>query len=369
MSIQWKRQQVVLRRLLPRRRRRRLTRVQPGTIPGTLASPEGGPAAPPRVTVMHYTQDSLFESEAKTVAECLEWLDRPGVTWINVDGLGQPEALAQFGERLHFHPLALEDVFNVPQRPKIEAYGDHYLLILRMLRLAPEIDEEQVSVFFGGTYVITVQERADGDVFEGVRERLRKSRGRVRVAGSDYLTYALIDAVIDGYFPVLESLGERLDHLEDECVMEPEALALPKIQTLRRDLLTLRRAIWPMREAVVALGREESALITAETRLFLRDCYDHALEALEIVETDRETASSVMEIYLAMQNQRLNEVMKVLTVMATLFIPLTFIASIYGMNFEHMPELKWRYGYPATLGLMGAVAGGLIYYFKRRHWW
>ncbi len=368
MRSHWKRQQVLLRRLLGGRRPR-MPRVRPGTTPGTLMLPESAARTPARITVMNYTPEAVLESETKTVEDCLEWLGRPGVTWINVDGLGQPEVLARLGERLHFHPLALEDVFNGPQRPKVEAYGDHYLTILRMLRLAPEILEEQVSVFFGASYVVTVQERPDGDVFEGVRERIRKSRGRLRMAGADHLAYALMDAVVDGYFPVLESLGERLEQLEDECVVERGTLILPKIVSLRRDLLTVRRAIWPMREAVVALQREDSPLITPETRVFLRDCYDHALEALEIVETDRETASSVMEIYLATQNQRLNEVMKVLTVIATLFIPLTFIASIYGMNFQHMPELGWTYGYPATLGLMAAVAAGLIYYFKRRGWW
>jgi magnesium transporter len=367
MTSHWKRQRAAVKRLLAGRPRR-MTRPRPGTARGTLA-PAGSAAPPPRVTVMHYTTDNLFESEAKTVDECLERLGQPGVTWINVEGLDQADALTRLGERLHFHPLALEDVFHVPQRPKLEAYADHYLIVLRMLRCTPDIDEEQVSLFFGPSYVITVQERVDGDVFGDVRERIRASRGRLRVAGADHLTYALIDAVVDGYFPVLESLGERLEQLEDECVLESGRLLLPKILTLRRDLLTVRRAVWPMREMVVALGREESALITPDTRLFLRDCYDHALEALELVETDRETASSVMEIHLATQNQRLNEVMKVLTVIATLFIPLTFIASIYGMNFEHMPELKWRYGYAGVLGLMGAVAASLLYYFKRRGWW
>jgi len=368
MSSSWKRQQLTIRRLLGVRRRR-MPRVRPGTTPGTLASPEAATSAAPRLTVINYTPEDVSEIEAKTVEECLDSLGKPGVTWINIDGLGQPNILARLGERLHFHPLALEDVFNVPQRPKLEAYGDHYFLIMRMVRVTPELTEEQVSLFFGPSYVVTVQERADGDVFEGVRDRIRKSRGRLRVAGADHLTYALLDAVIDAYFPVLEGLGERLERLEDECILDRGDLLLPKIQALRRDLLTLRRTIWPTREAVVALGREESTLITSETRLFLRDCYDHTLEALEIVETDRETASSVMEVYLAMQNQRLNEVMKVLTVAATLFIPLTFIASVYGMNFALMPELKWRYGYPATLCLMATVAAGLIYYFKRRGWW
>jgi magnesium transporter len=226
-----------------------------------------------------------------------------------------------------------------------------------------------VSLFFGGSYVVTVQERADGDVFEGVRGRIRAGRGRLRATGPDHLVYALIDSVVDGYFPVLESVGERLDQLEDECVASNGGMLLPHIQALRRDLLTVRRAIWPTREALVALQREESKLVAPETRVFLRDCYDHAVEAIDIVETDRETASSVMEIYLATQNQRLNEVMKVLTVIATLFIPLTFIASIYGMNFEHMPELKSRWGYPGALGLMAGVVAALVYYFKRRGWW
>jgi magnesium transporter len=368
MPSHWKRQQLMIRRLLGGRRRRML-QMRPGTTPGTLMPPESAMRTSGRLTLMNYTPEAVSESETKTVAECLDWLDRPGVTWINVDGLGQPEVLARLGERLHFHPLALEDVFNVPQRPKVEPYADHYLVILRMLRLTPEIEEEQVSMFFGASFVVTVQERADGDVFEGVRERIRKSRGRLRVAGADHLAYALLDAVVDGYFPVLENLGERLEQLEDECVIERGDLILPKILALRRDLLTARRAIWPTREAVIALGREESAFTASETRVFLRDCYDHTVEALEIVETDRETAASVMEIYLATQNQRLNEVMKVLTVIATLFIPLTFIASIYGMNFQHMPELAWRHGYPAVLGLMATVTGGLIYYFKRRGWW
>lgn len=346
-----------------------MARVRPGTAPGTLLPPEPGQEVPARITVMQYDPAGVFEREAKTIEECLELLDRPGVTWINVDGLGQPEVVARLGERLGFHPLAVEDVFSVPQRPKVEAYADHYLIILKMLRLAPGIDEEQVSLFFGGSYVVTVQERAGGDVFDGVRARIRAGRGRLRGAGPDYLAYALIDSVVDGYFPVLESLGERLDQLEDECVTSHSSMLLPHLQTLRRDLLTLRRAIWPTREALATLQREATALVTAETRVFLRDCYDHTVEAIDIVETDRETAAAVMDIYLAMQNQRLNEVMKVLTVIATLFIPLTFIASIYGMNFDSMPELKWRWGYAGTLALMGLVAAGLIAYFKRRGWW
>ncbi len=366
----WKAQQLVMRRLLGRRRRR-MARVRPGASPGTLLPPESAQPQETRVTILRYTREVIEEREVKNPEECLESLHQPGVTWINIDGLGRPEILARLAEQLQFHPLAVEDAINAPQRPKVEAFTDHLMLILRMLRLAPEmqIEEEQVSVFFGAGYLISLQERPGGDVFEPVRERIRQGRGRIRSAGPDYLAYALLDAVVDGYFPVLETLGERLDRLEDEVVAERTGLALPKIQKLRRDLLTLRRTLWPMREAVVALEREEHPLIASDTRVFLRDCYDHAVEALEIVEMDREAATAVMEIYLAAQNQRLNEVMKVLTVIATLFIPLTFIASIYGMNFEYMPELRWRWGYPVALGLMGAVAASLLYYFKRQGWW
>jgi magnesium transporter len=365
MPSAWKRQQVTIRRMLGRRRR--MAQLRPGTAPGTL--PPSQQREPAQISVMRYDASDVVERDGVTLDECIALLDQPGVTWINIDGLGEPEVMARLGERLHFHPLAVEDVFNVPQRPKVEAYPDHYLIILRMLRLAPGVDEEQVSIFFGPSYVVTVQERPGGDVFEGVRRRIRTGRGRLRTAGADYLAYALIDSVVDGYFPVLESLGERLDALEAECITPESGILVAQIQGLRRDLLTVRRAVWPTREALIAIQRDESKLVTPETRVFLRDCYDHAVEAIDIIETDRETASSVMEIYLATQNQRLNEVMKVLTVIATLFIPLTFIASIYGMNFEDMPELKSRWGYPGVLGLMALVAGSLIYYFKRRHWW
>ena len=368
MTFTWKRQQVRLQKALGLRRRRTL-KIRVGVPPGTLAAPEAQQGQPARLSLMTFTPEEFQEFEPKTVEECLELAGRPGVAWINVEGLGQPELLAKLGERFGLHALALEDVVSVPQRPKVEAYGNHYFLILRMIRLAPEIEEEQVSLFFGPGFVLTVQERPGGDVFDPVRERIRRNRGRIRTAGADYLAYSLLDAVVDGVFPVLEAVGERIDTLEDEVIGNPGSQILHRIHALRRDLLALRRTIWPMREVILAFQREESPLIAPETRIFLRDCHDHAVESLELVETYRETAAALMEVYLSAQNQRLNEVMKVLTVIATLFIPLTFIASIYGMNFQHMPELGWRYGYPATLGLMAAVAGGLIFYFRSRGWW
>jgi magnesium transporter len=226
-----------------------------------------------------------------------------------------------------------------------------------------------VSMFFGHDWVITLQERAGGDAFGSVRDAIRQGRGRVREAGADYLAYLLIDAVVDAYFPVIEAMSERMQTLEARAVEEASSDVLVDILAVRHQLLTLRRAVWPMREEIGILQRDESPLVTAETRTFLRDVHDHAIQALEIVESLRDTVVSMMEVHLSVQNQKLNEVMKVLTVIATLFIPLTFIASIYGMNFQHMPELSWRYGYAYALGLMAVTAVVMVAYFRRRGWW
>src|SRR5687767_13141494 len=359
-------------------RRRRVTRVRPGTPPGTLVASDT--PAPSRVSVLTWTRTTASYEEVPSVDVALAKITPGAITWINVDGLGDVGTLAKLGERFGLHPLALEDVLNVPQRPKVERYDKHLFIVMRTVRVeAPvtegkqtrpgEIVEEQVSLFLGSDWVITVQERSGGDCFAGVREAIRKRRGRVRDAGADYLAYLLLDGVVDAYFPVIEELSERMESLESEALADPSADVLIRLQRLRHDLLAMRRAVWPMREEVAILQREETPVITAETRVFLRDVYDHTVQALEIVESLRETATSVMEIYLSVQNQRLNEVMKVLTVIATLFIPLTFIASIYGMNFEFMPELKWRYGYAWALGLMTLTAAVLIGYFKKRGWW
>lgn len=351
-----------------RSRRGPVAAIRPGTAPGTLAASPGA-GAPARLHLIAFTRERVTERDPATVDEALAALAPGVVTWINVDGRGDPATLQRLGERFGLHPLALEDVVSVPQRPKVERYEKHFFVVLRTLRLAGEIEEEQVSIFFGLDWVITVQERPGGDVFGPVREAVRQGRGRVREAGADYLAYLLLDAVIDAYFPVLESIDERMEALEDDALVAATERTLGGIQRLRRDLLALRRAVWPVREEIAALQRDDSPLVTAETRVFLRDAYDHAVQALEMVEALRETSTMVMEVYLSAQNQRLNSVMKVLTVMATLFIPLTFIASIYGMNFEFMPELHWRYGYAGVLGLMAVVAAGMVAYFRRKGWW
>jgi magnesium transporter len=350
-------------------RRPRVARVRPGTAPGTLVGAEA--AGPTRITVITWSRAGASFAEVRTVEEALAKAAPPGgVTWINVDGLGDASVLSKLGQHFGLHPLALEDVLNVPQRPKVERYDKHMFIVMRTMRIADgEIAEEQVSLFLGVGWLVTVQERSDGDCFGPVRDAIRQGRGRVRELGADYAAYLLLDAVVDAYFPVIEQLAERMQHLEEAALDNPSSVVLVQMQRLRHQLLALRRAIWPMREEVTILMREESDLITPETHVFLRDVYDHTVQALEIVESLRETAVSVMEVYLSVQNQRLQEVMRVLTVIATIFIPLTFIASIYGMNFEHMPELKWRYGYAWALGLMVATAAGLIAYFKRKGWW
>src|SRR5688572_7559267 len=356
--------------------RRRRVRMRPGALPGTLVRHEA--AEKPTISVIAFGREVVTERTAITIDEALTLVTPGGLTWINIDGLGDPGVLTRLGERFGLHPLALEDVLNVPQRPKVERYDKHLFIVMRTVRVEAadskevahgEIVEEQVSLFLGSDWVITVQERSGGDCFAGVREAIRKRRGRVRDAGADYLAYLLLDGVVDAYFPVIEALSEQMEHIESEALADPSADVLIRLQRLRHDLLAMRRAVWPMREELAILQREETPVFTADTRVFLRDVYDHTVQALEIVESLRETATSVMEIYLSVQNQRLNEVMKVLTVIATLFIPLTFIASIYGMNFDFMPELKWRYGYAWALGLMAITAGVLVGFFKKRGWW
>jgi magnesium transporter len=352
----------------PLRAWKRRPRVRLGTLPGTLIPPDE-PQPPARITLIRFSRDA-FDERKVTVDEAVADVSAGGVTWINVDGL-DAGVLTRLGEKFGLHPLALEDAMNVPQRPKAERYDKHYFLVLRSLRRQDDgLVEEQISVFFGDGWIITIQEAVQGDSFGAVRAAIRHGRGRTREAGVDYLAYLLVDSVVDAYFPVVEAISERMAELEQEAVtVRSSTECLIRIQRTRHDLLTLRRAVWPIREEVGVLTRDESGLIAPETRVFLRDAYDHSVQALELVESLRETATSVIEIYLSAQNQRLNEVMKVLTVISTLFIPLTFIASIYGMNFQFMPELHWPYGYLWALGLMVATAAGLVAFFKRRGWW
>jgi len=342
---------------------------KPGSMPGTLSIEED--AAPPQLVLIDYSEAQATRLRLQAPEDCRSYLDKESVSWVDVQGLGSEDILQRLGQVFRLHPLVLEDVVNVPQRPKIEDYEDQLVIITRMVMLKPQGEgfiSEQVSLVLGKYYLLTVQEEPDHDCFGPVRDRIRFNRGIIRKNGSDYLAYALIDAIIDGFFPVLEAYGERIERLEDEVVENPTRQTLEKVHQVRRDLLALRRSIWPQREALNQLIRDGSPLIEANVQIYLRDCYDHVIQLLDIVETYRELASSLMDVYLSSVSNRMNEIMKILTVISTIFIPLTFIVGVYGMNFEYMPELEQPWGYPLVWAVMITTAGGLISFFWRRGW-
>ncbi len=337
-----------------------------GSKPGTLVI--HSQAQQPVIRVMKYKPDNLEERDIAEVAELKDMLEVNTVCWIDVLGLGDEAVLREFADMFSIHPLALEHVVNVPQRPKVERFEEHTLCITRMALLGDEgVEPEQVSVFIGPNYVLTFQERC-GDVFDPIRNRIRQGGPVIRNSGPSYLAYALLDAVIDGYYPLLETFGEKLEALEDEIVGNPQPAMLHAIHGAKSDLLAVRRAIWPQREAINALIRDENPLIAEPVQVYLRNCYDHCVQIMDAVDTYRELAGSLMDVYLSSVGNRQNEVMKVLTIMASIFIPLTFMAGIYGMNFENMPELHSAWGYPLLLAAMVALAVGMIVYFRRKGW-
>jgi magnesium transporter len=342
---------------------------QPGDMPGQLLVDEN--ADHPQIYLIDYNSINVTRQQIQSPEDSKEYLDTESVTWVDVQGSGNTE----FWERLQIvfdlHPLVLEDVVNVQERPKVEDYEHQLVIIARMVVPKTKICgfyKEQVSLVLGKHYLLTIQEEAEHDCFEPVRSRIEKSKGIIRKQGADYLAYALLDAIIDGFFPVLERYGERLEELEEEVIINPTRQTLQKIYRIRRELLELRRAIWPQRDAINSLIRDGSELIGKEVRTYLRDCYDHAVQVMDMVETYRELASGLMDVYLSAVGNRMNEIMKVLTVVSAIFIPLTFVAGVYGMNFEYMPELKSRWGYPICLVAMAAIAIGLLFFFKQRGW-
>jgi magnesium transporter len=348
----------------------------PGAAPGTLVV-DAAPGAHCRIFVIDYCADHVIEKELGSIDEVIAYLedDRPSITWVDVRGLGDRHTLERMGEIFHVHPLALEDVVNVPQRPHSDTYPDQQVVISRMVQLAESgaVEMEQLGILFGEGYVLTVQEEASHDCLESVRDRIRRGKGTIRRAPADYLVYALLDAVIDGFYPVLEALGERLEDLEIEAAAAPRGVS-QKIHKIKRNLLDVRRAVWPQRDMVNGLLRDESPHVSKETRVYLRDTYDHVVQVMDMVETFREIASGLMDLYLSGVSNRMNEIMKVLTIISTIFLPLTFIAGVYGMNFDpasspyDMPELKWRFGYPFALGLMLLSVIGLLMFYRRKGW-
>ena len=339
-----------------------------GARPGTLALAPDSP--PPVIRLIRYDADHLEERTIDDVDELSGILQKgEGVSWIDVQGFGDEAMLHKLRDIFELHPLAMADAVNTPQRPKSEIYEHFNLYITRMVRLGEhrEVCAEQLTIFLGKKYVLTLQEHY-GDVFDPVRKRLRQGEGMIRRHGTDYLTYALIDAVLDGYYPVIEMLGDRLHDLEEEILERPSKAGMRRIHTIRHELLGLRRAILPQREAVNTLIREESDLVSSMVRQYLRDCYDHAVQASDAVETFRDLAANLMDLYMSSMSQRTNEVMKVLTIMASIFIPLTFIAGIYGMNFDYMPALHIWWAYPVLLVIMFLIAVGMVLFFRMKGW-
>jgi magnesium transporter len=341
-----------------------------GLVPGTLVHVGERKMEVVRITVIDYDEKTINEKQIANIEECFEFKTTPTVTWINIDGLHDIELVEKMGKYYEIHPLVLEDIVNTTQRPKFEDMDTYIFIVLKMLTYNDEqgtVQSEQVSVILSRGVVISFQECV-GDVFENIRERLRTAKGRVRSMGADYLMYTLLDAVVDNYFTVLEKLGERIEDLEERLVSNPTEQMLRQIHKIKRELISLRKSVWPLREVISSLERSESGLIKKVTGVYLRDVYDHTIQVIDTLESFRDMASGVLDIYLSSISNRMNAVMKVLTIIATIFIPLTFIAGIYGMNFKYMPELEWKWGYLTVWLVMIAVVIIMLTYFRKKKW-
>jgi len=322
------------------------------------------------LSIIDYDEKKFLEKQVKTIEECLPFKDLPTVTWFNVDGLHQTDIIEKLGRYFELHPLLLEDIVNTDQRPKLDDYGNYLFFVIKMIRYdekESKIESEQVSFILGSNYVISFQENA-GDIFDPLRERIRNSKGVIRRMGADYLAYSLMDTVVDNYFIILEKLGDRIEFLEDELVVNPSIETLQNIHTIKREMIFLRKSIWPLREIVSRMERGGFKLIKETTEIYLRDVYDHTIQVIDAIETYRDLLSGMLDIYLSSISNKMNEIMKVLTIIGTIFIPLTFIAGIYGMNFMYMPELGWDWSYPSVLLFMLIIGIIMIFYFRSKKW-
>lgn len=355
-------------------RRRLAGEPMPGATPGTLLISDG---PRPTMYVMDYCQTSLHERALDSIDDAVTYLEdqTPSITWIDVRGIRNRETFERLGQIFKLHPLALEDMVNVPQRPHADVYPEQQLIVARMMRREPleGLRTEQIAIVFGEGYVLTVQEEDRHDCLDPVRARIRSGRGSLRKSGADYLAYVILDAIVDGFYPVLEAVGDQLEELET-AASEVRTNASHEIHVMKRALLAARRTVWPTRDVVSALMRDDSPHVAESTRPFLRDTYDHTVQAMDMVETFREIASGLMDLYFSGVSNRTNEIMKVLTIISTVFIPLTFIAGVYGMNFDtkvspyNMPELESPYGYPLTLIAMALCTLALLYFYRRKGW-
>ena len=343
--------------------------VQVGLSPGTPVHTGEQKVEQTTITVLDYCEAQLSERQL-TVDQCSQFRTPGTISWINVDGLHDVPVLERIAECFALHPLVLEDILDTNQRPKLEDYGDYLYIVVKMLTYdegAKRLGTEQISFVVGEGYVLSFQE-AGGDVLDPVRQRIRTAKGKIRRMGADYLVYALLDAIVDSHFVVLEQLGELVEDIEDAVVLTPGPEMLQSIHELKRDMVRVRRSVWPLREVVAALERGDCQLVQDATRIFLRDLYDHTVQVIETVESLRDVLSGMLDIYLSSISNRMNEVMKVLTIIGTIFIPLTFVAGIYGMNFKRMPELDTAWGYPMFWGICLATTGFMLWFFRRKRW-
>jgi len=341
-----------------------------GLPPGTLVPAEEKRTEKVRITLIDYDEANFDEKQIRTIEESFPFRDKSTVTWINCDGVHDLDLIEKIGRHFGLHPLTLEDIVDTEQRPKLEDFEDYLFIVLKMLYYDEKEDEvqtEQVSLILGPSFVISFQER-EGDVFDPIRERLGSSKGRIRKMGADYLAYALIDTVVDNYFIILEQLGKKIESLEEELVTDPVPETVETIHHVKRAMISLRRSVWPLREVLRSLEKTESELIRESTNIYLGDVYDHTIQVIDTIESSRDVLSGMVDIYLSTISNRMNQVMKVLTIVATIFIPLTFVAGIYGMNFQFMPELEWRWGYLAVLVTMVAIGVSMVAYFRRKKW-
>ncbi len=341
-----------------------------GLSPGSLIHIGDRLAEETKITVLSYDETNIEEKEVSTARQCSQFKDRPTVTWIHVNGIHDARVLEELGNIFGLHPLTLEDILNSDQRPKMEDFCEYVYVVLKSFYTNDQANEfraEQISIILGRTFVISFQER-EADIFIPIRERIRGGKGRLRKSGADYLAYALIDSIVDNYFAVLERLGERVEFLEESLVKGPSTETLRAIQNLKREMIFLRKTVWPLREAIGSLERTGCQLVMESTEIYLKDIYDHTIQVMDTIETFRDMLSGMLDIYLSSISNRMNEIMKVLTIIATIFMPLTFLAGVYGMNFKYMPELEWHWGYFFVWGVMLAIAISMLIFFRRKKW-
>jgi len=353
-----------MRRLLKKISKKR------GLAPGSLVYTGDTEAEETRISLIDYNETNIQEKVVAKIEECFPFKDKPTVTWINIDGLSDTDLIEKLGKHFNLHPLILEDILNTSQRPKIEDFEEYMFVVVKMTYYDDRENEtktEQVSFILGQNSVISFQEKV-GDVFDPIRERIRKAKGRIRKAGADYLLYSLIDAIVDSYFTILEKIGDKIEDIEEMVVTEPEPETLRTIHELKREMIFLRKSVWPLREVINTLGKAESLLVHKPTSIYLRDIHDHTIQIIDTIETFRDMLSGMHDTYLSSISNKMNEVMKVLTIFASIFIPLTFIAGIYGMNFSYMPELSWHWGYFGVWGIILTVIVIMLIYFKRKKW-